>query len=777
MPDQLEFKISSALKNIIGRDLITDDFIAVFELVKNSYDAFAEKVTITFEADKIIIADDGKGMSLSDLKNKWLFVAYSAKSDGTEDNDLEEIRGYRDKIKSKRYYAGAKGIGRFSCDRLGRKLKLITRKINNKNFEQLDVDWGKFEQNPEQEFVDISVEHDTLGEKSLKSFKHGTILEITHLLSFWNRDKIKRLKHSLEKLIDPFGSPDGNNINEFSIEIICNRELEADKEQKRARDKVNGPVNNFIFETLNIKTTQIVTKIDKTNIFTEFIDRGDLIYSIKEPNEDYPLLDQVNFHLYFLNKIAKTNFTRLMGLQPYKFGTVFLFKNGFRVHPFGEEGDDTLGIDYRHAQGYARTLGTRDLIGRIEIFSNSSEFKEISSRDGGLVKTNGYHQLLDCFKEKCLKRLEKYVVEIQWAYKLDPSLQDDKLREDTALLKTVFNKSRIAKLINRIVDNEDVELLEYNKSFLSIANDNIEEVEPEVFYELKKFAEKTGDDDFLTEIVSVSDTYLRMLLEKQEAEKKAKEADEAREKAEQEKREAEEQLELERQKNTYLFATRKTLSSDAEGLIHGIKINTININESVERLLWSVKEKRSKEKDIIEELSKIKFFSDRVLKISTLITRANFRSDKDKQSINISKYIVQYLTLYSEIYDETRLAFEIVDKGSSLIKKVSVLELSIVLDNLISNAEKWGARKVLVELSNLNDGRLEILFSDNGEGVIEKFLKKPGQMFELGVTESTGSGIGLHTVKDTLKGMRAEVSFVGNGVKSEGATFRILFNK
>ncbi len=64
----LEFKVGSYLKNIIGKDLITDDYIAVFELVKNSYDAHAKNVEITFEDDKIIIADDGKGMSLDDLK-------------------------------------------------------------------------------------------------------------------------------------------------------------------------------------------------------------------------------------------------------------------------------------------------------------------------------------------------------------------------------------------------------------------------------------------------------------------------------------------------------------------------------------------------------------------------------------------------------------------------------------------------------------------------------------------------------------------------------------
>ena len=80
----LSFKVSSGLKNIIGRDLINDKFIAIFELVKNSYDANANKVNITFEINelgnnRIIIEDDGFGMSFDDIINKWLFVAYSDK--------------------------------------------------------------------------------------------------------------------------------------------------------------------------------------------------------------------------------------------------------------------------------------------------------------------------------------------------------------------------------------------------------------------------------------------------------------------------------------------------------------------------------------------------------------------------------------------------------------------------------------------------------------------------------------------------------------------------
>ena len=151
MDDKLQFKISSALKDLVGKDLITSDNIAIFELVKNSYDAYADHVVITFANDKITIADNGKGMSFADLKDKWLFLGFSAKKDGSEDYEDDKQKSYRDKIK--RYYAGAKGIGRFSCDRLG-SLLTITTKTETANYaEQISVDWSKFEVDQKIEFA------------------------------------------------------------------------------------------------------------------------------------------------------------------------------------------------------------------------------------------------------------------------------------------------------------------------------------------------------------------------------------------------------------------------------------------------------------------------------------------------------------------------------------------------------------------------------------------------------------------------------------------------
>src|SRR5690606_203245 len=151
----LNFRVSSHLKSIIGRDLITDDFVAVFELVKNSYDAGASEVNIHFTDSCIFIIDNGKGMSYSDLINKWLFVAYSAKQDGTEDDSRPD---YRESISTKRY-AGSKGVGRFSCDRLGELLLLQTKTANEDEINRLEVVWADFERSSKEDFVNIDIKH------------------------------------------------------------------------------------------------------------------------------------------------------------------------------------------------------------------------------------------------------------------------------------------------------------------------------------------------------------------------------------------------------------------------------------------------------------------------------------------------------------------------------------------------------------------------------------------------------------------------------------------
>ena len=481
----LKFKISSALKNIIGSDLISDDFIAVFELVKNSYDAHATKVEVIFEdiySDnaKIIIKDNGKGMNYDDLVNKWLFVAYSAKKEGTEEDSYD----YRDKIKIKRAYAGAKGIGRFSCDRLGRELYLETLKDEPESkVETLLTQWDKFEGDLKDEFVNISVLHETI-EKSNYNINHGTVLEISNLKNDWYTKKFLDLKNALAKLINP-----NNQVeeDEFSIELIVPDELENDNKKVDYHNIVNGEIKNLIFETLEIKTTKIVSKVlneKQKQIETSLIEGGKLVYKIIEENK-YQNLFNVDCELYFLNHSAKLTFKKRMGVDSVSYGHVFIYKNGLRIYPYGDRYEDPLKMDNRKSQGYNRYLGTRETLGYISINEPNDELRETSSRGDGLIKSKAYFELVDWFYDN-LKRLEKYIIDItNWGNELsnEDYIKLDNESQQEAIEKLVSNLTKSKGIISFEVPPEIFEIIDskHEKSTKNSLNKIKEQLESDVY--------------------------------------------------------------------------------------------------------------------------------------------------------------------------------------------------------------------------------------------------------------------------------------------------------
>jgi hypothetical protein len=101
----LNFDVSTGLKRVLGRELITDDEVAIFELVKNSFDAGADTVNLYFGDANVVVADNGSGMSFNDLTDKWLFVAYSSKRQNGPGKDFRDVAAER------RNFAGSKGIG------------------------------------------------------------------------------------------------------------------------------------------------------------------------------------------------------------------------------------------------------------------------------------------------------------------------------------------------------------------------------------------------------------------------------------------------------------------------------------------------------------------------------------------------------------------------------------------------------------------------------------------------------------------------------------------
>lgn len=439
MGDELNFKTNIQLKSIIGKDLINDDNIAILELVKNAFDADAKKVSVNYinlkenddsttpkysnKTSRLIIQDDGLGMDLDDIRNKWLNIAYSEKKSNNKQHN--------------RRMAGAKGVGRFSCDRLGEYLNLYAKTSDGTKYIQLKIDWKLFEVEDEnKEIQSVTLEHhfltdNDLIELNIAPFTHGVLLEIIKLrsnwatpnkdkqglITDWNTDKLVQLKQYLEKLINPNQAFEDND---FGIYMDA-PEFVKENTKRTNHEKFIGKVENRIFEKLDFKSTSIETEIqdDGKVIYTILKDKGKTIFWIKEKNIYFPFIKNTQISLYYLNPYAKAFFTKQTGIQSVNYGSIFLFINGFRIPPYGELGDDWLGLDQRKNQGTARFIGLRELIGRIEILDEHNDFQIISSREG-IVKNESYVKLTnskqnDSLFFRTLRRLEKYVVDgLSW---------------------------------------------------------------------------------------------------------------------------------------------------------------------------------------------------------------------------------------------------------------------------------------------------------------------------------------------------------------------------
>lgn len=849
--EQLHFKTNVQIKSIIGKDLINDDNIAILELVKNSFDADAKRVDISFynlkqnddshiegysdKTSRLIIQDDGVGMSLADIRDKWLNIAYSEKKANN--------RQYN------RMMAGAKGVGRFSCDRLGKYLNLYSKK-SGEEYVVLRIDWEKFEiDNQATEIQSIALDYEIISSSELLQrgftpFKHGVILEIiklrsnwvTYSVDNWITDKLTNLKKYLEKLINPNQAFEKNdfgiylNADEFKFENACKEEV----------DQFIGKIENTIFRKLDFKTTSIeCTTIENgTQILTTLKDKGEVIYWIKEYSDYYPAIKDFKITLYFLNTYAKAFFTKQTGIRSVDYGSIFLFLNGFRIPPYGEEGDDWLKLEQRRIQGYARFISARDLVGQIEILDTDNAFQIISSREG-VVKNDNYILLTDRKQGvfyKVLRRLERYIVDgLNWdsipdedrnkiseierkiikgeltednlRYQEDNNIKqnriyesihsiigatpkkvvelyinetliESKIAEEKAIAEKEFeqlladfeNRKISGELLAQILRKKATESEELEKQLSAFSKYTTNEATSKAIIEIQAFKktieEQTRIIELLQKQLEEKDSEIENT--KKDADERVAQAERLKEEAEKKRKEAEKNLDAQIQKNKYLQATQNT-SKEVRDLMHVILISS---NDAISVIKTAKNQwENNNIHDLRTSLDELEYHTGKINKLSKLITKADLTLLAQSNLVDIQTFIEEYFANYKDL--KIQYYSTIVEP---LEKKIPVLDLSIVLDNLKSNSDKAGATEIRVDFSI--DGRTYIVdFTDNGKGVdLNTFTSE--SIFEEGITNRRGgSGIGLSTIRERMKdSINGNIEFVGNGLYFDtGATFRLTF--
>lgn len=778
MNERLQFKISAELKSVIGKDLITNDFVAIFELVKNSFDAQASRVDVVFGTNEnnpeprcITIVDNGKGMSLDDIKGKWLFVAYSAKKYQVEDTD-------------KRVYAGNKGVGRFSSDRLGRKLRMQTKTKDEDVVHVLDIDWGEFETDPQKLFHEVEIVYGKSDEfmmpAGVRAPDHGVVLEISQLRDpkSWNRKKMLRLKLSLTNLIDPFG----DNASPFQI-VLKNkyyndedREL-LEKGELSSSRIVNGVVKNEIFDTLKKKTTKIDVSIDVDGVIeTTLTDRGALIYKTNQKEHEYDFLNGVGFccQIFYLNRSAKATFARRMDMPIKDFGSLFLFRNGFRVFPVGEPDNDFWNIDLRRAQGYARHLGTRDIVGRVDIRGSEEHFKEASSRDRGLVKTPASEQLHEFVIKHCIRALERYVVDVTWQDSLD-------LDYDTPERMGIDeNRARIIELVSKLSAGKAVQVVDYNKSLVSIISEKSSRFESSI-KRLFSFAESIQDRELFLRVKETSEKFQELEKQRLEALGMARLEAEAKKRIEEELKgkytelkqvkddlgrslqkadNLEKAYEEERKRSYFLTASAGRDVEQLESFLHQTIIYASQGKHTLQRMV-KFDDKLERIDEIETGMGVVLECIEKIIVTSRFATHANFRLESAKVEGDIVGYIEQYLSKISVAYtNRISIQVDVNPPGLNLDTVFTPIELGIVLDNLISNAKKAKASWIKFSVSRFaknSNSSVVVDVVDNGRGLSSVILDKE-RVFEKGFTTTRGSGLGLYNSRQYIENMKGDLS-------------------
>jgi signal transduction histidine kinase len=702
------FRTNAKVESLVGRDLITNNIIAIFELVKNSFDAGASFVDIQLinflvserndilntKNSYIVIQDNGKGMTSREIEEYWMELGTPYK----EKNSTSEVRFRETEIDKvvKRTVNGEKGIGRFGVDKIGSYLKMVSVDKELKEKTTVTFDWDSF--NDRDKLIEeIPCEYQI--ENVDENDKSGLKLEIHNLRDSWTGTDLKNLKRSLKKFLSPI------NIEQDSFKIFITTKSENELLENTEE------ITNDSFNYLN---TYIKARIAVDGFFKyEIFDNGKVV----ETNEKYfydsnnSPFGEVSAEIFYLNTNDKRIFTNKMGLRPSDYGNIKIFRDNFRVMPYGEPSNDWLEIDKIHAQGIFRSFGTRDLIGHLILshdpLKQNKVLKEATDRVGLIEDVYEFDALKD-FTWEIIKILQNYIFN---RLKKEANDATKVLKTETGELKkdaldtinsirTIINKTNLThKEKEDVLSNLEGSTKNFFKSI-----DTVESASREIEKKIKVFSQMANKEGILYEMLhniknklTVIDAQIRDF-----------------------------ELDLEEYKTPIKTNVLKTAFKDIYKLVYGSleKINSSKVKKEI--IIFN---------DLLNEVMK------------------NQNSLLRQQNIELTLNIT----------------------NSNEVKIKCARESIInVFENLFNNSVKAlsdiSNKNIVIE-TRKNQGHLEIYFSDNGIGIPEDKIQF---IFSLWSSNTNGTGIGLTTSRDIIEEHGGEISYVDIFEEDISTTFLIV---
>ncbi|TYC07953.1 sensor histidine kinase [Bizionia gelidisalsuginis] len=473
------YKIRPAGRHIlsIGRDLIKDKYAAIVELVKNSYDADSPTCTVSLlpfqktilkenkeilvKGIKVVIKDEGHGMTFNTVTDKWMVPS-------TDDKLTRENKG---KSPKGRLMQGKKGIGRYSASIIGEDMVLETIDDNGE-LTTLYLIWEDFEKAKYLEDVDVLIENFKTNRPS------GTeiiILGDEEHLNDWNEKQLKNLKSELKKLIPPIDrtihkiDDDTENfqiileLGDFPYENYSNKKetIEPYPLFDLFDYRISGSVNNegiakLTFENNRTNDAQEVIEPLNLNLNADINENfqsfcGEVKFDFRVFDRDPSSIDAL------IERGLKDPITgESVGKREARiildtYNGIGVYRQGFRIRPLGDAGFDWLSLDNQRVQNPSLKIGSDQIIGFIHIEQeDKSGLLEKSARDG-LKETSEYFGLMEISKQ-VLKELESR----RFLYRQKVGLGRSK-RKIEDKIKGLFDFNDLQEKVNKELDSLGVE--------------------------------------------------------------------------------------------------------------------------------------------------------------------------------------------------------------------------------------------------------------------------------------------------------------------------------
>ncbi len=473
--NSLAFKVDSGLIERLGRELVGRAETAVSELIKNSYDADSKNVMVKFvdsntTGGTLVIDDDGTGMDLTQLAKGFMTISSTDKIHNPKS------------LKYKRNKAGRKGIGRFATQRLGEQLTIVTQTIDSYKAIKLLIKWNDYQIDTEITEIKNPIVYVE------KTKPEGTTLIIEGLREAWTEADMKRVFRYVSDLLQPNYLSDRSKDlgiahqtdESFTVkffQIINGQSKRIADPDKLLFGKALAVIEGYVDKAHDGYCTVTSTSLDVPAEIIEVphnkIYHEDALESSTnelEPDSKYRRLTEVHFKAYYyiynrdkyytnISKIELNSIQKLANEQ----GGIRLYRNGFRVLPYGEPNDDWLNIDrrYYNDSGTNAPFGNRNLFGFVEIIdSDGITFQETASREG-LVENEAYKELTD-FLHKALEAarsrlrygVEKIKKEVYGQHSTVPSVNSGVI-EKSALEKLDDLERSVNQLVGTGAEDTD----------------------------------------------------------------------------------------------------------------------------------------------------------------------------------------------------------------------------------------------------------------------------------------------------------------------------------